>query len=465
MGVASMHPSQRRISCEVCRKHKSRCQRIDQNDPKCARCTILKVECTAGQQKKVGRPRQEAALDKKSNRASNAKPVSAGSRTGSNTIDPWYQQNQPTPLGSDKEIAGDELGRSSMISSAVTTAPAPALAPATDDANRRQAWSPMEVDPFYQDATWDIAKDFYSEFPLANMDSSSGSSISSSDTPATTVSHLAPLNMVLPGQHDAGDGIGTSEAISRLFKINLDLHTRVAVVEKNKATLDLDSLLYVESPLFINNLTLAVFMLKTSHEFLQILTQLVNSRRSSRLDTSQRLQTIFPQQVPLPSQSYKHAQVGQTSTFSSSHSTTASQPLAAPLALTIMSIFTQIISLYELCLKHLTARLERISAQPVAPIPGLTFAGLPLPDPCMQGMLFSNVVVDTLQRTERALGIDKTSESSDLGLLSSRQIYMLWSELDERPGIFPGEGAMRPARVRKLFGKVSFLLTQVSVNI
>ena len=83
----------------------------------------------------------------------------------------------------------------------------------------------------------------------------------------------------------------------------------------------------------------------------------------------------------------------------------------------------------------------------------------------MQGMLFSNVVVDTLQRTERALGIAKTSESSDLGLLSSRQIYMLWSELDERPGIFPGEGAMRPARVRKLFGKVSFLLTQVSVNI
>ncbi|KAK6835483.1 hypothetical protein RU639_002048 [Aspergillus parasiticus] len=64
MAFDHIHPSQTRFSCEVCRRQKTKCQRIRRNDPKCARCTILGVECTPGQQGKVGRPKQGTASRK-----------------------------------------------------------------------------------------------------------------------------------------------------------------------------------------------------------------------------------------------------------------------------------------------------------------------------------------------------------------------------------------------------------------
>jgi hypothetical protein len=61
--MEEIHPSQRRFSCELCRKHKAKCQRIKADDIKCIRCTLANVLCDSGQQRKVGRPkRKELAL-------------------------------------------------------------------------------------------------------------------------------------------------------------------------------------------------------------------------------------------------------------------------------------------------------------------------------------------------------------------------------------------------------------------
>jgi hypothetical protein len=139
--------------------------------------------------------------------------------------------------------------------------------------------------------------------------------------------------------------------------------------------------------------------------------------------------------------------------------------LAAPLALTITSIFTQLISLYELILDHLTARIERIAVDPITPIPGLTFGGLPLAEPCTQGMLFSDAAVQTLQRIELSLGIGAVPEGGNLGLLSPRQVGVLSSELDGTAGVVEhAHGIARPANVRTSFEKVRSIFRRLAMG-
>jgi hypothetical protein len=320
---------------------------------------------------------------------------------------------------------------------------------------------------FHQDSsTSSITKTFDDGFPLSNFDSTFGSTTADSlscDTAANSID-CAPTALVIPGPESVGGGIESSDAIAKFSKINLDLHIRVAAIEKNRTILDLNSLIYRESALFIDNYTLAVFILKTSQDFVQILTLLLNSRQChGPLCTSQKSVTLSLEPVPLPLQSYQHNYSNPTSTFSLPYPSAASQPLLAPLALTITSIFTQLISLYELFLEHLTTRIERLSTDPVAPIPGFTFGGLPLVEPCTQGLLFSNGVVHLLERMERALGISEP-EAGEVGLLSARQVEVLWSELDGGIGITPVDGTVRrPANVKKLLGKMAIIFSRLAL--
>jgi hypothetical protein len=150
---------------------------------------------------------------------------------------------------------------------------------------------------------------------------------------------------------------------------------------------------------------------------------------------------------------------------SSSSSSDVSQPtLLAPIALTITSIFTQLISLYESLLEHLTARIERIAIDPISPIPNLSSGGLPVAEPCIQGMLFSEVVVHLLERIERLLGIRAALASGDGSLLSARQRDVLWSELGGNLSVLPSYGVTRPANVRNMFKKVAVMLKQISID-
>lgn len=206
----------------------------------------------------------------------------------------------------------------------------------------------------------------------------------------------------------------------------------------------------------IDNLTLAEFMITTSQDFLLILTRLLRSRSScGLLCASQMAETPFPKLFP-----NNHLDLSSNPILSLPVAT--SEPLLAPLALTIKSIFIQMISIYELILEYITARVERIAIDPIAPIPGLTFRGLPVEKPCTQGMLFCEVIEYLLQKIEQALGIVSVSEGSEVGLLSARQIRVLWSELNGRRPIIPDHAIITPADLRRFFGKVASIFRRLS---
>ncbi|KAI8720170.1 hypothetical protein NCS52_00461700 [Fusarium sp. LHS14.1] len=262
-------------------------------------------------------------------------------------------------------------------------------------------------------------------------------------TPADTLSTRGP------------DTIDISDAMLELSKINIDLHIRVAAVERHKDALDFNSVIYQQSVLYIDNSTLAEFMIKTSRDLLLILTKLLSNRQSrGQLCYSSMADESYPKLLsPSPSQTYPSNHYLPISPV-----TGAEEPLPTPIALAITSIFTQMASLYELILEYITARVERIATDPIVPVPGFTFGGMPLDRPCTQGMLFSEVIVHLLERIERVLGIGVGGEA---GLLAARQIKVLWSELDGRREIIPGRAVMRPADLRRLFGKVADIFRQL----
>jgi len=402
MRTATVHPTQRRVSCEVCRRHKSRCQRLCPDDPKCARCTLLGVSCTAGQQRKIGRPRRTAT---------SVKVSQIGRIVG---------HNQPETSNTIQE--------------------------------------PL---------SWDIFDDPDEAFSLSRTDLASGIATSwltgpgTTSSPANNISYAPANPPTIPASGQlAVDSIPTTDAIANLSKINLDLHIRLAAAEANTAMLNLNSVIYQQGPLYIDNLTLAEFMIRASQEFLLMLARLLGSRPTRCLAcASQAPEATFPPQYA------QESDCNATSVPLSSCPSAASAPLAAPLALTITSIFTQLISLYELILDHLTARIERIAVDPITPIPGLTFGGLPLAEPCTQGMLFSDAAVQTLQRIELSLGIGAVPEGGNLGLLSPRQVGVLSSELDGTAGVVEhAHGIARPANVRTSFEKVRSIFRRLAMG-
>ncbi|KAH7136721.1 hypothetical protein B0J13DRAFT_449508 [Dactylonectria estremocensis] len=287
------------------------------------------------------------------------------------------------------------------------------------------------------------------------------------ETPPNTVStansaSLASADTLMITRPEKLEGFNSSNALFDLSKINLDLHIRVAAAELNKDTLDFNSVIYQQDALYIDNFTLAEFVVKTSQDFLLILTGLLGSRPSRNLlCASPTAKSSFPKLLVLPSESH---QINHRNLPSNSSSFIAApELLSAPLALTITSIFTQLVSLFELILEYMTTRVGRIATDPIVAVPNLTFGGLSLENPCTQGMLFSEVIVDLLKKIERALGIVAASEGGEVGLLSARQAQVIWSELDGRRPIIPGHAVMRPANVRRLFGKLAGVFRQLSL--
>ncbi|KAL6229490.1 hypothetical protein BDW75DRAFT_97546 [Aspergillus navahoensis] len=417
MAHAPVHPSQRRVACELCRRHKSKCQRIHRNDPKCSRCMVLDAECIAGQQRKVGRPKHSAI----SARDAHQGPGFMSRPTAS-------QQSQLLPHGQSPD----------SDCPAYNPAPTPAAVTAVESRSiPTMTWPASGTETIHQRSlTLGFPNDHH-EFPLANIDSSVN--FTTSDDHASRIYRASPT-LAMAGQERLRGDIANIEAIVNLSKISLDLHIRLAAAEMNHTILDLNSLIYREGPLYIQGYTLAEFLLKTSEDFSQILTRLCTS------------------QTPRPSHNL-------TSTSSLAFSYFATKQLPAPLALTITSIFTQLISLYEVLLDHLITRIERLSTDPLAPIPIDKFKGSLRSDkPCAQGMIFSNIMVQLLEEIEGSLGINEMPGQCKIGLLSARQVDVLWSELEGRVGTTSRDGAMRPADVKQLFKKVAIVLHQFTLR-
>ncbi|KAH7126150.1 hypothetical protein EDB81DRAFT_810481 [Dactylonectria macrodidyma] len=453
MGLAPVHPSQRRLSCEACRKAKARCQRLNRNDAKCARCTMLAVECATGQQRNPGRPRRIAAQIGRSSTAEHT---------------PVHRSCQPTPHSMPRANAsqwgeGIHLDWDSIMSPATT--PVQGSVPSADDAlDVTPTWPIFGTNSFDQySPPWDTSFGFGQTDSLFNPDSALTITMPtpySLETPPKTVSTtencLDTLTITRP---EMLEGFNSSNALFDLSKINLQLHIRVAAAEMNKDTLDFNSVIYQQGALYIDSLTLAEFMVKTSQDFLLILTGLLSNRPShGLLCASPMAETPFSKSLAPPSelQQNNHRNL-------SSISVSSPESLSAPLALTVTSIFTQLVSLFEMILEYMTTRVGRIATDPIVAVPNLTFGGLSLENPCTQGMLFSEVIVDLIKKIERALGIVATSEGGEVGLLSARQVQVLWGELDGRRAIIPGHAVMRPANLRRLFGKLAGVFRQLSL--
>lgn len=471
MGAGEAHPSQIRISCEVCRKRKLRCRRLQVDDVRCAQCTMLDVECVAGSQNKIGRPRRALASGNKC-----SKQPSKKSPNTTCTPPTAREQNRLRSIEASREAHSFSEEDSppdwtSIISTANIGKDSALGMPANNPLIAATSWPPMTTDFDGQALlSWGMMND------LDPMLADSNSSFSilhpyTFDTPITSPSTLEHSNLAAveprapPKQsYTTGNVDVTADSLVKLSKLNIELHTRMAAVQEGKTALNLDSFLYQAGPLYIDDVTVAEFMLRASQEFLQILAELQNNRSPTSQRRALMMHTTFPELSPPLPLLFHEDDCSPSTSSPSSFSDAPEPPLSAPLALTITSIFTQLICLYESILKHLTARIERIAIDPVSPIPNLSSGDLPVAMPCIQGMLYSEMAVHLLERIERILGISVARAGGHENLLSARQRDVLWSELSGSFSVLSNHGAMRPATVRSTFKKVAGILEQISIT-
>ncbi|SPN99089.1 uncharacterized protein DNG_02126 [Cephalotrichum gorgonifer] len=226
----------------------------------------------------------------------------------------------------------------------------------------------------------------------------------------------------------------TSGSMATLSLINLELYNRMQAAQAHKDILDLDLILSRRGPLFINNLSLVEFTVKVSREYLSVLTN---------------LHSTVSHQKSFASDPLLHD--GLSLSIGVPH-----EPLTAPVALAITSVFTQLLDLYELNLRHLLARLKRAALKPMAstPLPGLAFGTYNVDSRCQQGIVFIATIHNLLQRMEVSLGISWEPGRGD-GVLSTRQMHSLWNEISDEFGL----NITRPNSIKNSIHEATWRIT------
>ncbi|KAK7221339.1 hypothetical protein V2G26_009342 [Clonostachys chloroleuca] len=296
---------------------------------------------------------------------------------------------------------------------------------------------------------------FYTRFNFDGVIPSVYSDTTSPNPATPLTSHSAPLHSVYPSTTPRPQKTNTQDPMFDLSNINLGLNVRLKAMKKHQQILDFDLMIFQQSPLCIDEMTLAEYMVKASHEFLSILTQLYNSQHYPEQPCELPERDAIYSKVLASLHQQDTTKMQDLSRISHQlNPKVISEPLPGPIALLMTSIFIQLISSYELILHYLTLRVERIPTDPIQPIPGLVICGRPLERACTQGMLFCEVSVILLSAIERLLGV----EGGGAGLLSPRQLEVLTDELDARQELSPGYATMSPAILRRLLGKVADVL-------
>jgi len=203
--------------------------------------------------------------------------------------------------------------------------------------------------------------------------------------------------------------------------------------------------------LYIDKYTLAEFVLDISQHFLQIIARVLSTRTGPN---------VLPASFAADARIYELLSLNHKSKYHGG----LPEPLSTPLALTITSIFIQLLSLYELLLEHTTTRVDRLTIEPMPPIPILSNHTLSLESLCTQGAFFQRATVDVLEKMQSVLGIKSGPGASQKGLLTAKQIKVLWGELDSGRGIVPGQALMGPTILRRLFGKMEIVLERIAAN-
>lgn len=280
-------------------------------------------------------------------------------------------------------------------------------------------------------------------------------------SPASTVNSEPHVSLEITKQYHA---IDDHTALMELSKINVDLHARVSAAKANNSHLTFDDLVYRQGPLYIDKYTLAEFVLDISQQFLQIIARVLSTRTDPNISpTSLAADARIYELLPLNHKS-KLESTNEPSHSPPSYHGGLREPLSTPLALMITSIFIQLLSLYELLLEHTTTRVDRLPIEPMPPIPILSNHTLSLESLCTQGAFFSRATVHVLERMQYVLGIESGPGASQKGLLTAKQIKVLWGELDSGHGIAPGQALMGPAILQRLFGKMEIVLERIAVD-
>lgn len=487
-----LHPSQRRFSCELCRKSKARCQRIHPDDPSCVRCTLANALCHPGEQRKVGRPKRKApgspsavASLPVTNRRKQSTNPSSRSQTNKQSRDHgepsmpslqgcFDEHGMSAQVHKEQETAAYRnataqsiasatipmtsghvlLGRPSMLADHWCRSLVPGNArgyilpdPGLDSVHNAVAGyptmpplqeAPQTATPAHTPALPQVIDQIHFYSSLSPIDPN----LWISPLPAPGYS-LTKKKCTLPfgiGRaaayyvHENGFssdprdavlsdlGSDGSGAMVILFRIIDGLRLRSTVVQAALPRMSLSLLIHRRGPLFVGNYSLAEYVMSAAQDLAHVATSLLNQSGS----------------VYRPD-----------------------EKLSALLVPTIMDVYCRILSFIQFLLEYLTDRAERYASDPVIPIHGLTFNGIVLTGPCTQGTLFCSSVYYLLLRLENVFGLDSVSGN---GLLSTNQIDVLCSILDESDDLVQSKGIMRPTDLRKLYARVATVLERLATT-
>ena len=488
-----LHPSQRRVSCEVCRKAKAKCQRLQPDDAKCVRCTLNNVCCDVGQQRKVGRPKRKdpasfvsfsserqtfnvAKRQRKSTKpASQSRDVVASGPNSDFSVQtsPGHLHGYERPnQGYIQQTEGSPCYPSVQLSVSTSDSSAPDTG--------WLGWPSVMTDRWCNKM-----------LPSSRILTESESSSPSDTTPLypTQVSLYEPCNedqheLLLPNVMDQAISQGSLAWISPdpwFAPGPLPIHGTAK--KKGKRTLPFgigkQHAFYVHENMFSSDPRDAApgdLSVNASSAMVRLLNIVYGLRLRSTLvqnnHARMNLSLIIHRRGPLFIGTYSLGEyiMASAQEFEQliaillSKMGTACRPdgkLSACLLSTIIDVYCRILSFFQLCLEHLTDQVERYASDPVVPIPGLSFNGEVLIGPCAQGVLLTSSIYHILGRLESLLGLESTFGK---GLLSSEQLDELCNKLDQSNDLSQSRGIMRPADLKKLFAQVSAVLEQLAVN-
>ena len=486
-----LHPSQRRVSCELCRKAKAKCQRLQPDDPRCVRCTLNNVCCDVGQQRKVGRPKRK---DPASSSSSEAQTLNVAKRQRKSTKPASQLKDIAVPESNNDipvhnppgHLNGYDRPNQAYIQQSEVSRCYPrvqSLVSISDSVTPYTGWLGW---PSVMTDRW-----CNNMLPSGRNPSESESSSPSDTTPLypTQIFMDEPCN---EDQHELLPPNVMDQAIFQgsLAWISPDLGLAPGPVpihgtakKKGKRTLPFgigkQHAFYIHENMFSSDPRDAAtgdLSVNGSSAMVRLLSIVYGLRLRSTLvqnnNSRMNLSLLIHRKGPLFIGTYSLSEYVMTSAqeveqliaILLSAMDTACRPdggLSACLLSTIIDVYCRILSFFQLFLEHLTDRVERYASDPVVPIPGLKFNGVVLTGPCAQGVLFSSSIYHILGRLENLLGLDSTFGN---GLLSSEQLDELCNQLDQSNDLAQSRGIMRPTDLRKLFAQVSAVLEQLAVN-
>jgi hypothetical protein len=488
-----VHPSQRRVSCELCRKNKTKCQRAQPGDTKCLRCTLNGLVCDFGQQRKVGRPKRKEDATSSSvhtSRVTKRRKQSHHLNATQTTVKQLAGHNDAFPRISTGNLEVDESSTRVPTAERLPSHPhAGVRSPVSPATQRTSASGWLEFPTFMTDrwcrenisgaARGGIITDV--EFGSPLYGSAAGPFMSPSQAfPSKNAYDLTPpmldtasqalfsgsLAWINPRLHIAPPLPYTYGLTRKKYPLPFGIgRPRAYYVHENKFFSDPCDVM--TSNVSTDGKRLTVTLARIA-QGLRLRSAMVQANRSLLS-----LNCFIHREGPFFIESYSLCEYVMSSAQELLHiaagllhwpqsALKSDERTTAYLIPVIIDIYGSILAFFQLLLEHLTDRAERKGDDSVIPIPGLTFNGTILTGPCTQGVLFSSSSFYLLERLETVLGIG--SMSGCTGLLSTEQVDVVFDKIDRGEDLARGKGIMRPADVKRLYARVAAVLEKLSAN-